>query len=251
MSIQEVRIRLAIICPQPLLAAGLAILCQEDSRFTLVRDSPALAGMDEVLANDRPHVTLIDWEVVAQNVEASKQIRVLSRSTQILFLMHQSDSSDLLLALELGGRGVLAKTETPEAICEAICRVSAGGSWGHLPVGRDENASAEVPRKCSDPVQRAIAGLTPRERQIIELICRGYKNRQIALELNISETTVCHHLTSIFSKVEVEDRVGLLVFAHKHSLYEARRASHSGSGFEPRNSMTREEYSGLAKAVIA
>ena len=79
----------------------------------------------------------------------------------------------------------------------------------------------EVTRKKTakpDPESDKIATLTTREREVISLIGEGIKNKQIAERLFISETTVRHHLTSIFSKLEVADRVELLIYAMRHGL---------------------------------
>ena len=63
-----------------------------------------------------------------------------------------------------------------------------------------------------------IATLTEREREVIEQVCRGLKNKQIAERLFISDTTVRHHLTSIFSKLDVSDRLELVIYAYRHGL---------------------------------
>jgi DNA-binding NarL/FixJ family response regulator len=63
-----------------------------------------------------------------------------------------------------------------------------------------------------------IEGLTEREREVIRLLSQGKKNKQIAEELYISETTVRHHLTSIFDKLGVEDRLELSIYAFRHGL---------------------------------
>jgi DNA-binding NarL/FixJ family response regulator len=63
-----------------------------------------------------------------------------------------------------------------------------------------------------------IDKLTPREREVVLLVGQGLKNREIAKRLAISETTVRHHLTSVFAKLEVTDRLSLLLFALKHRL---------------------------------
>lgn len=69
-----------------------------------------------------------------------------------------------------------------------------------------------------DPEAAKIASLTEREREVISLISEGLKNKQIAERLFISGTTVSHHLTSIFSKLEVSDRLGLIIYSYRHRL---------------------------------
>ena len=70
----------------------------------------------------------------------------------------------------------------------------------------------------ADPEQAKIATLTEREREVIALLAEGLRNREIAQRLFLSETTVTHHLTSIFTKLGVSDRLQLLVYVHRHGL---------------------------------
>ena len=69
-----------------------------------------------------------------------------------------------------------------------------------------------------DPEAARLATLTPRERDIIALLSQGYKNQDIAMRLHITETTVRHQLTGSFAKLQVTDRVGLLVYAYRYGL---------------------------------
>jgi DNA-binding NarL/FixJ family response regulator len=72
--------------------------------------------------------------------------------------------------------------------------------------------------KQPDPDQEKIGTLTDREREVITLVGEGLKNKQIASRLFISETTVTHHLSSVFSKLEVSDRLELIIYAFRHGL---------------------------------
>ena len=220
-SSSDARIRVAIICPQPLVSIGVANVCQEDPRLSLVHDLSSLSGAGQYLAPHKPHVTLIDWDAIPQNFESAGEVRDLSQFSRVLFLMDKSDSATRDRACELGARGVLPKTTAASTVRDAIWKVAAGGTWlEHAP---EPPTSAAVPVASEQSVRRAIEGLTRRERQIVELVCKGLRNRHIARELKISETTVCHHLTSIFNKLQVEDRVGLFIFAHRNGMEAAKR----------------------------
>jgi DNA-binding NarL/FixJ family response regulator len=72
--------------------------------------------------------------------------------------------------------------------------------------------------KKADPESAKITKLTEREREIIVLIAEGLKNKQIAERMFISETTVRHHLTSVFNKLSVADRLELMIYAFRHKL---------------------------------
>ena len=73
-------------------------------------------------------------------------------------------------------------------------------------------------RETEDPEAHKIAALTPREREVIDLICQGFRNKTISDRLHISEATVSHHLTSIYRKLEVDDRTSLVIYSAKRNL---------------------------------
>jgi len=79
-------------------------------------------------------------------------------------------------------------------------------------------AAAGPPTADSDPER--IKHLTYRERQLLPLVCGGLRNKEIAQELGISESTVWHHMTAIFTKLKVEDRVALVAFVYRHHLIQ-------------------------------
>ncbi len=230
---QEADVRLAIICPQPLITYGLARMFEDDSRLKIVEEIPSLAGLEQLLATATPDVTLIDWDLMSQSPEAIELIRRTSGSTQILFLMQMPGPRDCRVALEIGARGALAKTSPAATIRKAIWKVSKGGLWVDRAAAEAVLEYALSPSSPLDIDRRRIEWLTRRERQIVELVCRGYRNKRIALELRIAETTVCHHLSSVFSKLEVEDRMTLLVFVHRHSLNFTLN-NHANSHFRER-----------------
>jgi DNA-binding NarL/FixJ family response regulator len=84
--------------------------------------------------------------------------------------------------------------------------------------GWDDAGTGEI-----DPEEAKIASLTDREREVIALIAEGLKNKQIGQRLFISETTVTHHLSSIFSKLDVSDRLELIIYAFRHGLAQLPR----------------------------
>ena len=83
--------------------------------------------------------------------------------------------------------------------------------------------SGSKKNKKTDPEAAKIASLTDREREVLTLIGEGLKNKEIADKLFISEWTVRHHITSIFSKLDVSDRVELILYAYKQGLAEPPR----------------------------
>jgi DNA-binding NarL/FixJ family response regulator len=142
---------------------------------------------------------------------------------RILVLTGLRDPAAHQQAVRLGAIGVLAKERAPESLLHAVERVYAGESW----LDRSTTATllAELAgenKSKPDPDEARIASLSPREREVIDLILQGLRNKDIAKRMFISEATVRHHLTSIFEKLHVSDRLGLTIYAFKHHLVSKR-----------------------------
>ena len=126
-------------------------------------------------------------------------------------------------AVQLGAMGLLVKEQTAEVLIKAIEKVHAGEAW----VDRTTMAGliSELSRPDKTNGHRSevskIDTLTKRERDIVRFVAQGLKNKQVAVRLCISAITVRHHLTAIFSKLEMNDRLELIVFAHRHNLCDS------------------------------
>jgi DNA-binding NarL/FixJ family response regulator len=121
--------------------------------------------------------------------------------------------------------GIVAKDKAADVLINAIKVVRKGEAW--LDPATTASMLGEMSRapkpKPLDPEAEKIATLTNREREVVTLIGEGIRNKEIADRLFISETTVRHHLTSIFDKLDVDDRVELLIYAYKHKLADPPR----------------------------
>jgi len=127
---------------------------------------------------------------------------------------------DLPMALGiLGAMGVVLKEHAPDVLIKAIEKVHAGEIWLDRPtMGRMLREMTGKDEKEIDPELTKIESLTQREREVVALIAEGLKNRQIGERLFISETTVTHHLSSIYSKLGVSDRLELVIYAFTHKI---------------------------------
>jgi DNA-binding NarL/FixJ family response regulator len=126
-----------------------------------------------------------------------------------------------LRAMECGASGVVMKDQAPEVLVEAIRAVHLGEAW----IGRSITAAAiaklsrvRAQAERVDPELAKIAQLTAREREIVAIVAQGYNGHRIAAELNISEATVRHHITSILSKLGLSNKLELAVYAFHNKL---------------------------------
>jgi two-component system, NarL family, nitrate/nitrite response regulator NarL len=150
---------------------------------------------------------------------------------QVLVLTGSDDPDVHREVVVKGARGVVHKSESAETILRAIEKVHAGEIWLHRNLiadvlGRLTNPTAPPPPAVADdPDARRLASLTPREREIVEVMVRRADAKQIAIaeDLGMSEHTLRNHLTTVYSKLGVRGRLELHVWATQQGLGETRR----------------------------
>jgi DNA-binding NarL/FixJ family response regulator len=147
-------------------------------------------------------------------------LRIEVPDARIIVLTGLSNPEQHRQAVLLGAVGLVLKTQTFETLLQAIKQVQQGQAW--LDPVLVANLVGELSRArgapAVNPEHAKIALLSEREHMVIELVCEGLQNRAIATRLSLSETTVRHHLTSVFAKLEVENRLELLIYAFRNGL---------------------------------
>ena len=172
----------------------------------------------EAVASVRPDLLLLD--VSMPRLSGLDALRVIGTScvtTRTIILSGGLDKSELLMAVQLGARGVVPKDSATELLFEAITRVMAGQSW----VGQTLLADLlDVVRNLQYQPAGAVRpfGLTPREREVLSLVVAGCANKEIAQRFAVSEETIKHHLTRMFDKVGATNRLELALTATRNGL---------------------------------
>ena len=129
-----------------------------------------------------------------------------------------TDRQDVVRAIKAGARGVVLKDSHPDRLVQAIRQVASGQLWfGHQRLA-DLLDSLRQPGPA--PVERPIDSLTRRERDIVAAIVQGASNKDISRQFGLRESTVKNHLTHIFDKLGVANRLELALFAVQHDLFE-------------------------------
>lgn len=198
---------------------------QEDFQVVGEASSPEEAVTE--CDNARPHVLLLDVGMAGgRGVEALENLRPLGIGVRPLLLTTGMSRPEIVRALQLGAYGVVMKEAPPSLLHKSIRRVRAGEFW----IGRDmvadivhALAGGDEGRRGTAPLLRAPRpfALTPRELEIVGAVASGYTNRQMAEKFGVAEDTVKHHLTSIFDKTGVGNRLELALFAIHHRLSHA------------------------------
>ena len=172
-----------------------------------------------------PDILLLDVAMPhADGMQVLEQIAAASKATRVIMVTGTVEENELRQALRLGARGFVLKESGAMQLLESI-RIVHGGEYF---VGRECMAdlvsavrSRSVAIDGKIPRQKADFGLTARERQIVSAVVNAYQNKEIAEKFAISEKTVKHHLTNIFNKVGVSNRLELALFAVHHHLDSA------------------------------
>jgi two-component system nitrate/nitrite response regulator NarL len=179
-----------------------------------------------VAAREQPDIILLDLDLNGTNgLDLIPDLLAAAKHARVIILTGVHDPETHQRAVRLGAMGLVLKEKAAEVVIKAIEKVHAGEIWlDRSTIGNmlAQMSQANAVRK-SDPEAAKIAALTEREREIISLIGEGLKNKQIAARLFISETTVRHHLTSVFDKLGVVDRLELIIYAYRHGLAEPPR----------------------------
>ena len=174
----------------------------------------------QILTQQPCDLIILDLELGGQStLSFIPQLRVAAKNARIVVLSGVRDSETHQKVARLGAMGVVLKEDAADLLLKAVQKVCEGEAWfDRVTVGNLLWRWSSQEKESIDPQQKKIASLSERELQVIELIAQGLKNRQIAERLFISPTTVTHHLSSVYSKLGVSDRLELVVFAFANKL---------------------------------
>jgi len=184
----------------------------------------AIALAPNPAAGDAAPAAVPAGQLLREAENAYAELRRIAADARVLVLTGLTDEESHRQAARLGAAGLVLKQNAAEVLLKAIRKVNEGETWLDRSVMSNLLHEMNRPKKQIDPEEAKMASLTIRERDVIALIAEGQKNKQIAERLFISETTVTHHLSSIYSKLGVSDRLELVIYAFSHSLAKMPRS---------------------------
>jgi two-component system, NarL family, nitrate/nitrite response regulator NarL len=216
--ISAVPIRILIVDAHPVILAGLTSILDQDPEIQIVGTVASGVEILDAVMQLRPDVVLIDPRLPETDaITLLRNLRTLAPKSKILLFAGPESKGDFPQAMKLGCSGVLLKDGQTKLIATAVRRVYAGEIWLDSTTTTAVIHEFAVTTRGSNSKTRDV---TPREREIVILIAQGYKNPDIAEKLSISEQTVKNHLSKIFQKLNVSDRLELALYAVHHNLYE-------------------------------
>ncbi len=215
-------IRVLVVDDQELFRAGVAVIIDAQPDMTVV--GQAGNGVDAVrLVDDLgPDVVLMDLRMPDMDgVEATRQIflpeRVARRGEPVRVLVLTTFNLDdkAATAIRHGASGFLLKDTTPTMLSDAVRSVHAGNA---VLAPADLSTLLDAQFRAPTPVPDSYLSLTGKERAVFAAVTRGLSNAEIGAEIFASESTVKTYVGAILRKLELRDRVQIVVFAHEHGL---------------------------------
>jgi two-component system, NarL family, nitrate/nitrite response regulator NarL len=201
---------------------GMVKLIESDSANMKVMGTASdVAEALAILEREQPDIILLDIDLRGVNSLDSMPLLRKATSAMVLILTGLRDAETHERAVLTGARGVVQKEAPAELILKAIKKVYEGEIWlDRMTTARVFSKLLDHSNNQTSPEITKIGSLTSREREIIDVMIKQGRstNKQIATHLNMSEHTLRNHLSSIYSKLEVENRLELVMYAVKHRI---------------------------------
>jgi DNA-binding NarL/FixJ family response regulator len=213
-------IRIVIADDHPIFRDGLRKLLVLEEDFRVVAEARDGKEVLEVLDEFQPDILLLDLKMPGlDGLTALQKLQNARTKTKVIVLTASEDKNQFVQAMKFGTCGIVLKQTATELLIKSIRKVHAGEIW------LDSHTTAAVMRQFSSPLDSPSLGsrdrerspLSQREREIVVLVAQGFKNKEMAEKMFISEQTVKNHLHNIFDKLGVSDRLELALYAiHKN-----------------------------------
>lgn len=218
-------IRVLIADGHPIVLEGLRNVLNQQASIQVVGEAAdGMEAIEKAVSLD-PDVVMMDLRMPrVDGLTVLRSIHTRAPRSKVILFSGADSKDEFVEAMKLGCSGILSKESAISLIERSIAKVYAGEIW------LDSNTTAAVIRQFASPAEfpapanngkssRERAQLSQREREIIILIAQGYKNKEIAEKMFITEQTVKNHLHNVFDKLGVSDRLELALYAIHNSLH--------------------------------
>ena len=212
-------VRVLIVDDDDLMRAGLRGVLAQDKDIEVVGEVGDGRDVTYRARTARPDVILMDIRMPdVDGIAATREVLRELPDVRVVILTTFEQDDYIFGALRAGASGFLLKRTAPEDLIAAIHTIAAGDSL--LSPSVTSRVVARMARQPEPDASRdaRLAELTPREREVLELVARGHSNSEIAAALVIEESTVKTHVKRVLAKLDARDRVQAVIFAHENGL---------------------------------
>ena len=224
------KIRIVVADDHPIFRDGLCKLLALEEDFEVVAQAQDGRQVLEVLQRHEPDILLLDLKMPGlDGLGTLQRLQVVKGRTRVIVLTASDDKNEFVQAMKLGTSGIVLKQTATELLIKSIRKVHAGEIWldSHTTaavirqfVANDDTPAPAAPMSALRDRERSP--LSQREREIVALVAQGFKNKEMAEKMFISEQTVKNHLHNIFDKLGVSDRLELALYAIHNNLHTGR-----------------------------
>ncbi len=212
------KIRILIADDHPIFRDGLRKLLSLEEDFQVIGEAEDGKEAVEMVQKLVPDILLLDLKMPnLSGIGALEALGDKNKATRVIVLTASEDEAAVVQAMRMGTAGIVLKQTATDLLIKSIRKVYDGEIW------LDSRMTTAVMKEFSQPVpvrEPVKTVLSAREREVVALVCQGFRNKEIAEKMFISEQTVKNHLHNIFDKLGVSDRLELALFAIHKKLNE-------------------------------
>ena len=210
-------IRIAVVDDHPMLREGVVRTLLDEADIEVVSEGGTAAEAVDIAQQFLPDIMLLDMNMPGSGLTAIERISRLCPAIKLIVLTVQEDHDTVTQALQLGARAYALKGVGASELVDIVRAVHDGGSYVSPPLAAKLLANFGSKERKAGSEQEPIETLTAREEQILMLLGKGLRNKEIARQLDLKEKTVKHYVTNILQKLQLRNRVEAAVLLQKQS----------------------------------
>lgn len=215
------RIKVALFTCLTLERECLEKILESEKKLKIIGRTSDFQELQRITGSLSPEVIVFCSADYVGYTQEVKNLRLLFPETKLLVITQDDDQNHHLWALQNGAAGIVQKGQNAQTLLRAIRQISQGETWiSQKLISYFFNNGTKTGENRRMNKKTDLNSLTERETEVIQTLCEGKSNKEIGEKLFISTDTVRHHLSSIYSKLYVEDRLNLIIYAYRKGLVE-------------------------------